>query len=306
MTSTTARAAGAEATGSPTWLPLGAVATTLLLWASAFVAIRHLGGSVPPGSLSLGRLAVMVAALGGYLSVKGGFRLPTRREWPLVALGGIAWLGVYNLTLNASEQRIDAATSALIVQIGPIVVALLAGVVLKERLHRWVFIGTAVGFAGVVVIGRVSTTSGHGDLPGVLLSVVAALAFAIGVLTQKLLLPTMNALLLTFWYAVMGLVTCLPWTGELAHSVARASAGDLGWIVYLGLFPSAIAFVTWAYALSQADAGKFAQTTFLVPFLTALLAWLFLDEVPPALAFVGGAMCIGGVLITRRPVRSPR
>lgn len=304
MTSTTTRTPAVETTGSPTWLPLAAVATTLVLWASAFVGIRHLGGSVPPGSLSLGRLAVMVAALGGYLAVKGGFRLPTRREWPLVALGGIAWLGIYNLTLNASERRIDAATSALIVQIGPIVVALLAGIVLKERLHRWVFLGTAVGFAGVVLIGRVSTTSGHGDLAGVLLSVVAALAFAIGVLTQKLLLPTMSALLLTFWYAVMGLVTCLPWTGELVHTMSRVGASDVGWIVYLGLFPSALAFVTWAYALSHADAGKFAQSTFLVPFITALLAWLFLDEVPPALAFLGGAMCIAGVLLTRRRPRS--
>ncbi|MBO0843365.1 MAG: DMT family transporter, partial [Nocardioides sp.] len=106
-----------------------------------------------------------------------------------------------------------------------------------------------------------------------------------------------------FWYAVMGLVVCLPWSGQLVHTVAHASGGDLGVIAYLGLFPSAIAFVTWAYALSHADAGKFAQSTFLVPFITALMAWLLLGEVPPALTFVGGAMCIVGVLITRRQPR---
>ncbi|TQL67012.1 drug/metabolite transporter (DMT)-like permease [Nocardioides albertanoniae] len=288
---------------TPLWKPLVACGITLVLWASAFVGIRHLGDTVPPGSLSLGRLVVMVAALGVYLALKGGFRLPTRKEWPLIALGGAAWLGVYNLALNESERRIDAATAALIVQVGPIVVALLAGLVLKETLHRWVLIGTGVGFAGVVIIGRASANGDTGDWIGVALSVVAALTFAIGVLTQKKLLPTMGALLLTFWYGAIGLIVCLPWSGELVSTIPDISVANLGWLVYLGLFPSALAFVTWAYALSHSDAGKFAQTTFLVPFITALMAWLLLDEVPPALAFVGGAMCIAGVLITRRQPR---
>ncbi|WP_328528828.1 DMT family transporter [Nocardioides sp. NBC_00368] len=293
----------APATTTPLWKPLVACGVTLVLWASAFVGIRHLGDTVPPGSLSLGRLIVMVAALGAYLALKGGFRLPTRREWPLIALGGASWLGIYNLALNESERRIDAATAALIIQVGPIVVALLAGLVLKERIHRWILIGTGVGFAGVVLIGRASANGDTGDWIGVILSLVAALTFAVGVLTQKKLLPTMSALLLTFWYAVAGLVICLPWSLELATTIPDISVGNIGWIVYLGLFPSALAFVTWAYALSHSDAGKFAQSTFLVPFITALMAWLVLGEVPPALAFVGGAMCIAGVLITRRQPR---
>ena len=58
-----------EPTGStaPTWLPLAAVGVTLLLWASAFVAIRHLAGTFSPGSLSLGRLLV-----GSHLPRRGG------------------------------------------------------------------------------------------------------------------------------------------------------------------------------------------------------------------------------------------
>jgi drug/metabolite transporter (DMT)-like permease len=67
--------------------------------------------------------------------------------------------------------------------------------------------------------------------------------------------------------------------------------------------PSALAFVTWAYALNRSDAGKFALTTFLVPFITTLMAWVVLGEVPPGLAFVGGALCIAGVLLTRRKPR---
>ena len=284
---------------TPAWLPLAAVGTTLVLWASAFVGIRHLGESVPPGALSLSRLLVMILALA--VLMKGRLpRLPTRREWPLVLLGGASWFGVYNLTLNESERRIDAGTAALIVQIGPILVALLATFFLGERLTKWLLIGMGVGFAGVVVIGRASSQGDNGDLVGVLLAVVAALTFAVGVLTQKRLLSAMGVLDMTFWYAVVGAVVCLPWAGETVSVLSDATADTWWWILYLGVFPSAIAFSTWTYALSHADAGKFAQSTFLVPFITTLMAWLLLDEVPPAMAFLGGLLCIVGVFVARR------
>ncbi len=297
-----ARVPSSPASPRTPWLPLAAAGLTLVLWASAFVGIRHLGESVSPGALSLSRLTVMAVAVLALMRFRPR-RFPNRSEWALIVLGGAAWFGVYNLALNESERRIDAATAALLVQIGPIMVGLLAALFLGERITRWLIGGMAVGFAGVVLIGRASSSSDNGDLVGVLLAVVAALTFAIGVLTQKKLLPTINALDLTFWYAVVGWVVCLPWAGTTVRELSDASADTWLWIVYLGVFPSAIAFVAWAYALSHANAGTFAQSTFLVPFITALMAWVLLDEVPPALAFVGGAMCIAGVLVSRRTPR---
>ncbi|QIK75288.1 DMT family transporter [Nocardioides piscis] len=291
-----------EPQGPPTWLPLTAVATTLVLWASAFVGIRHLGESVPPGALSLSRLLIMALAL--LVLMKGRLpRLPSRREWPLVLVGGASWFGLYNLALNESERRIDAGTAALIIQIGPILTALFATFFLGERLTKWLLVGMAVGFTGVVIIGRASSQGENGDLVGVLLSVVAAVTFAVGVLTQKKLLSGMKVLDMTFWYAVVGAAVCLPWAGQTVSVLSDASADTWWWIVYLGIFPSAIAFSTWTYALSHADAGKFAQSTFLVPFITSLMAWLLLDEVPPAMAFLGGGLCIAGVLVARRRAR---
>ncbi|WP_310962257.1 DMT family transporter [Nocardioides terrisoli] len=281
--------------------PLIAAAVTLLLWASAFVAIRHLGHDVPPGALSLGRLLVASAVLGA-LVLRRGPTWPPRRDLPLLLLCGVAWFGVYNLALNAAERRIDAGTSALLVQVGPILVALLATVFLGERMTRWLLIGMAVGFLGVVAIGR-GSSQGHGDLLGVGLALVAAVTYAIGVLAQKPLLARTPGLEITFLACVTGAVVCLPWTGQLVHVVGHAPASSLLWIVYLGVFPTAIGFTTWAFALKSSDAGRLALTTFLVPFIATGLAWLMLGEVPPALAFVGGVLCIAGVLVTRRRPR---
>jgi drug/metabolite transporter (DMT)-like permease len=105
---------------------------------------------------------------------------------------------------------------------------------------------------------------------------------------------------------MIGAAVCLPWSGQLVDVVRTSSTSSLLWIAYLGVFPTAVAFSTWAYALKRSNAGTLALTTFLVPFIATLLAWLFLDEIPPTLAFVGGALCIAGVVLTRirpRPAR---
>lgn len=283
-------------------LTLLAVAATLILWASAFVAIRHLRGDVPPGPLALARLLVGAIAL-GVMVARRPRRWPSSvRDWALVIACGVSWFGIYNVALNASEQHIDAGTSALVVQVGPIIVTLLATVLLGERLNRWVVLGLAIGFGGVVVIAE-GASGHHGDLVGVLLAALAAVMYAVGVLTQKPLLSRLPGLEVTFLACAIGAVACLPWAGGLVHVVTHAPASDLWWMVYLGVLPTAVGFSLWAFALHHTDAGKLAMTTFLVPFLATGIGWILLSEVPPWTAFVGGALCIAGVLLTRRRPR---
>ncbi len=78
---------------------------------------------------------------------------PTRREWLLVLGYGVAWFGAYNVALNIAEHTLDAGTTAMIVNIGPILIALGAGVFLGEGIPKWLAIGAGVAFVGVVLIG---------------------------------------------------------------------------------------------------------------------------------------------------------
>lgn len=287
-----------DQTAPAPWLPVAAGAVTLVMWASAFVVIRHVAHDVSPGALGSGRL--LVAALVVLpLVLRRGWVRPTLREWALLAVGGVGWFGVYNLALNAGERHVDAGTAAMIIQIGPVIVALLAIPLFGERLHGWLVAGMVVGFAGVAVIARGSSSDADASLLGVVLVVVAAAMYAVGVLTQKVLLrrlPSVQVVLVSF---LMGAVTCLPFSGDLPGIVADGGA-ELWWIVYLGVFPTAVAFTTWAFALTHTDAGALSLTTFLVPLIATGIAWLTIDEVPPSLTFVGGALAIVGVLMTRR------
>lgn len=279
-------------------LALGAAAVTVLLWASAFVAIRHIGREVSPGSLTLGRLLVGSLVLGAVVLARGA-HWPARRDWPLLAVCGLLWFGVYNIALNAAEQRVDAGTAAMLVNVGPLVLALLAGLLLGEGFPRRLVLGSLIAFAGVLVIG--TATSGRtAGTAGVVLCLVAAVGYAVGVVAQKPLLGRLPALEVTWLACTVGAVACLPFTPQLVSEVADARVSTLGWICYLGAFPTAIAFTTWAFALSHTTAGRMGATTYLVPPVAILLAWLLLGESPESLAFAGGALCLVGVAVARR------
>ncbi|MBV8999100.1 MAG: DMT family transporter, partial [Solirubrobacterales bacterium] len=107
----------------------GAVALTVALWASAFVAIRYADRELSPGALALGRLLVGSLALGLLVLVRRE-PLPDRRSLAGIVVCGVLWFGVYNVALNAAETRIDAGTAAMLVNIGPILIAIFAGVLL--------------------------------------------------------------------------------------------------------------------------------------------------------------------------------
>jgi drug/metabolite transporter (DMT)-like permease len=285
-------------TTPPTARTIAAVVVTLLAWASAFVAIRGVGEDLSPGALALGRLLVGTAVLGLLLVGRGWVR-PRGREWALLAVCGVGWFGVYNLALNAAEQHLDAGTTAMLVNIGPILIAVLAGLLLGEGFPGRLVAGITVAFAGVLLIG-VATRGAETDLLGVVLCVVAAVTYAAGVVAQKPLLRRLPGLQVTFMACATGAVCCLPWAGALAADLAAAPTGSVLGMVYLGVVPTALAFSTWAYALRRMDAGTLGVTTYLVPPLVILLGWLLLDEVPPALAVVGGAVCLAGVALSRR------
>ena len=280
-------------------MALVAALVTVVLWASAFVGIRAAGDDLSPGALSLGRLAVGSALLGVFVLLQRG-RLPGRRDWPGIVVCGVLWFGLYNLALNAAEQRVDAGTAAMLVNVGPILIALLAGWLLREGFPRALVAGCAVAFAGVVIIGLATSERGVAAGWGAVLCVAAAAFYAGGVVAQKPLLSRASALHVTWLAATVGLVVCLPFAATLADEVGDADASSIAWMVYLGVFPTAIGFLTWAYALSRTTAGRMGATTYLVPPIAILIGWALLGESPAALAFAGGALCLGGVVITRR------
>jgi drug/metabolite transporter (DMT)-like permease len=275
-----------------------AAGITVLLWASAFVGIRAAGRTFGPGELSFGRLLVATVAL-ALLAVVRGERWPARIPWRPLLLCGLLWFAAYNIVLTAGEKRVDAGTAAMLVNLGPVLIAILAGLLLREGFPPMLFVGCAVAFGGVVVIGLASSRHTT-TTTGVVLCVTAAFAYAAGAVTQKIVLRSLSGMQTIFFCCAIGAVACLPFAPRLVHQLRGASAGSIAWLVYIAIGPMALGFLTWAYALRRWDAGRLAATTYLVPPLSVLLGWLWLGETPATLAYLGGALCLVGVAISRR------
>ncbi|MEH0108104.1 DMT family transporter [Tersicoccus sp. MR15.9] len=298
------------------WMLWAAIGMTVLLWASAFVGIRAAAHDFAPGPLTLGRVAVGSVALAGiHLTVQfrrsrrrrgagaGGTMpaapsraRPSGRVLAAVVVWGVAWFGIYNIALNAAEQHVDAGTASLIVNLAPMIVAVLAGLFLGEGFPRRLIAGMLVALCGVAVI-TVSTSTGRFDLLGVVLGLVAAVVYGSSATLQKSLLRRIDASTMTVLGCVAGTLACLPFAPELVRALAVAPTSSVLAVVYLGVFPTAIAFTTWGYALSRASAGRTAASTYAVPPVVVLLSWLVLQETPPAAALLGGALALTGVAV---------
>jgi drug/metabolite transporter (DMT)-like permease len=282
------------------WRSLLAVTITVVAWASAFVVIRYAAHDISAGALSLGRLLVASLALSAMMIGRRLVRMSSR-EWALTALVGVAWFAVYSVALNAGEQHVDAGTASMLIQFAPILIGVLAGILLGEGFPRMLVIGSLVAFAGTLIIGF-ATSTGKADLVGVLLVLLSATVYSVAMVAQKIVLGRIPALQMTWLACLIGTVACLLFAGALIRDLSVAPTLQILGVIYLGLVPTALAFSTWAYALSHTSAGKLGVTTFVVPPITILLGWLFLNEIPPMLAIVGGAFSLLGVAIARRRV----
>lgn len=276
-----------------------AICFTLLCWATAFIVIRGVGPDFGGGALALGRLSVGAIAL-GLLVIGRRWVRPTWREWVLILSFGIAWFAVYNVALNIAEHTLDAGTTAMVVNIGPLLIAIGGGVILAEGIPRWLVIGAGVAFAGVVLIGIGQGVSGFGDPIGLLWALLAAITYAIGVLCQKVVLRRVPSGQVTFLGCAIGTVACLPFAPELVSNLVDAPLPSILGMIYLGVFPTALAFSTWGYVLTRMPASQLGVTTYIVPPLVVLFGFLVFGEVPAALAVIGGVVCLIGVALSRR------
>lgn len=279
---------------------LAAASVTVVLWASAFVSIRACADYFEPGALALGRLLTGSVALVCLLVAKRG-GVPPRKAWPGIAASGVFWFGVYMVVLNWGEQLVDAGTASMIVNVGPMVIALLGGWFLKEGFPPLLLAGMAVSFVGAVVVGFSTSGGGSSSILGLALCLLAAVAYGCGVVFQKPALRHATPMQVTTYGCLIGAVACLPFSGQLVTDLSKAPLSATLNVVYLGLFPTALAFSTWAYALSRTTAGKMGATTYAVPAVVILISWIALDEVPGWVTLLGGAICLSGVAVSRMP-----
>lgn len=278
------------------WKTPAAVAVTLLLWASAFAGIKAGLTAYSPGELALLRFLCGSAAMALFARSRG-VGLPARRDLPRILLVGFFGFTVYHVFLNYGEQSVSAGSASLIVSFTPVMTALLAVSLLKERLRPMGWAGIAVSVAGVALIS-IGEGGGLSLNSGCVLVLISSLGSSLYNVFQKPFLKRYDPIAFTAYAMVAGTLFMLVFAPGLPAAVARAPIGATLSVVYLGVFPGAIAYSTWTYALSRMPASRLSTSLYISPVLAIAIAWGWIGEVPTVLSLLGGAVTLAGVLLT--------
>ena len=271
------------------------VLVSIVFWSSAFAGIRSALLNYSPIHLALLRFLVASGVLVVY-AVCSHVSFPNLRDIPKIMLFGFLGIAVYHTALNYGEISVTAGSASLLIATTPALTALLAVIFLKERMTRWGWVGIATSFFGVFLV-----TLGEGrglqfDF-GAILILVAALSSSAYFVFQKPLLEKYGALPMTTYVVCAGTFLMLIFLPGLPQAIFSAPLYSTFSVAYLGVFPGALAYVTWTQALSKAPASLVSSFLYLLPVLAIFIAWVLLNEVPSLISLVGGGVSILGVMI---------
>ncbi|TMW71256.1 DMT family transporter [Alteribacter natronophilus] len=279
---------------------------TVLIWGSTFAAIRaSLQGGYEPGHLILVRYLIASALfLIAALLFRRHFRLPMRKDLPKIAALGFIGISVYHAGVTFGVETISAGTAGMLIGAAPVFTALLAVAFLKEKLSRAGWIGLGIGFTGILVITLGADGPMFTPSPGALFVLIAALATSVFFVFQKPLLRRYHPIELTAYLTWAGTIPLLVFAPGLTSSISQATTEAHLAALFTGIFPAAVAYVTWAVALSIGSAGTVTSTMYLEPAIAIIVAWIWLQELPGLVPTAGGLIAIAGVIAVNRAERA--
>ena len=278
---------------------VAAALIAVFLWGSAFPAVRYLFDYYSAESIMLLRFLVASLTLAVVAVIKK-IKLPQKEDILMFVLTGFFGIFLYMWLFNTGTVMVASGVSSFLISSSPVYATLLSVLILKEKVKLLCWVGILVSLCGLILI-TLSQMNGFVMNRGVALLLAASFSSSLFIIFQRRLLRKYTPFEATAYPIFFGTLPMLVFLPELLRDMPEASLAANLITVYLGIFPAAIAYFYWGYALSKAKNTANATTfLYLIPFLATLIAFLWLNETVSSFAFLGGVIIILGMFISNR------
>ena len=279
------------------FMPYIAAAGTVLFWSSAFPGVKYSLEYYSPESLMLFRFLIASALLLGYCGIKK-VPLPHKKDLPMFMLSGFMGLFLYMWAFNTGTGLVLSGISGFIIASAPVFTLILSIIFLKEKTGLLVWTGVLVSFVGIIIIGATQVTEMQLNA-GMWLLLSAAVFTSFFNIIQKHILKKYTAMQATTYSVAFGTLFMCIFLPNLISEFPDAPVQANLVVIYLGIFPAALAYFLWGYALAKVEKTVYVTSfLYLTPFLASVMAFFWLGERIPALAFLGGLVVVVGMVIT--------
>ncbi|MBF4162398.1 DMT family transporter [Nocardioides acrostichi] len=287
-------------------VPLLPAAAFVVVWSSGYIAGPAGVDAIDPFTVLTLRFVVAALMLWPVARVLRGPLRITREDLVRVTVSGLLFNALlFGLMYLAFERGLTATLGSLLHSLSPVLTAVLAGVFLHERLARWQVIGFAAGVGGVVLVLGPDVSEAGGVL-AMLLGVASLLCLSLGTLGQRWISPHTDPI----WSATLQCAVSVPPLAVLAltiegvHGVHHPVQGTIA-VLWLAGVNSVLGLLLIGTLVRRGGAGASASVFFLMPPVTAVMAFVCLGDTLGVRELVGLAVSVAGVAVATRARPGP-
>ncbi|HSA06821.1 MAG TPA: EamA family transporter [Candidatus Gastranaerophilales bacterium] len=262
------------------------------LWSTSYTAVVIALKDFSPSGLALFRFLIASAILFA-LSFIYKVRLPDKKDLLLISVCGVLGISVYNIIMFSGQKAIPVALSSLLLNTYPIFVSIFSLLIFKEFINTFKWIGIIVCFVGIIIASGGNFTFNN----SVILILTAAIILSLFDLEQRVLMKKYRPFELTCYFVWAGTLALCIFLPALIKDLATVKSNSLITAVYLGAFPSVAASVLWAKLIFKYSVSSLACYCYISPIFTAIVAFLFLNQMPGQSVITGAIVVISGLFI---------
>lgn len=276
------------------------------VWGASFIATKVALQEVSPVTVVWLRFAIGVVILGAAVASRGQFALPSRGDWGYFALLGFLGIAFHQWLQSTALLTSRASTTAWIVAVTPVFMALLGWLALREGLRPVQAGGIALAALGVALVvsggDPAALAPGAFGQPGDALVLASAANWALfSVLSRRGLAAHPPAMMMFYVMASGWAFTSVQFfAGPGLHEISNLTARGWSGVAFLGLFCSGLAYIAWYDALQALPAAQLGAFLYLEPPIAVLVAGLVLGEALTWTALLGGAGILLGVWMVNK------